>query len=225
MHSNSGRPSIAEDVEGGGNRKKGRMKMCGRFYVDDDTAREIERIAGKINRETAKPGDVHPSEPALVLRASGTEIGALLLRWGYEAAGKGGVIFNARSETVQEKPMFRYDYETHRCVVPAKKFYEWKRLGTKQKEKYEFFSPGKILFLAGIYHRAPEGDRFTILTREAEGCMVEVHNRMPLILTAGDIEKWLFSREEAGRLLDSHFEGLRRKRSDSEEYRQLSLFQ
>ena len=46
----------------------------------------------------------------------------------------------------------------------------------------------------------------------------------PLILTGGDIEKRLFSKEEAARLLDRHFERLRRKKSDGEKYRQLSLF-
>ena len=196
--------------------------MCGRFYVDDETAREIEKIARKIDQKMAKMGDVHPSEPALILRAMKGEMVSEVLKWGYGAAGKN--IFNARSETVQERPMFRYDYEDRRCIIPAKKFYEWKKSGGKQKEKYDFFSEGETLFLAGIYHKDPDGDRFTILTREAEGCMVGIHNRMPVILTHGDMEKWLFSKEEAVRLLDGHFDKLQRKKSMQEEYRQMSLF-
>lgn len=196
--------------------------MCGRFYIDDETAKEIEKIARKIDRKMAKMGDVHPSEPALVLRAMKGEMVSEVLKWGYDAAGKN--IFNARSETVQERPMFRYDYENRRCIIPAKKFYEWKKSGVKQKEKYDFFSEGETLFLAGIYHKDPDGDRFTILTREAEGCMVGIHNRMPLILTHDDMEKWLFSKEEAVRLLDGHFDKLQRKKSMQKEYRQMSLF-
>lgn len=196
--------------------------MCGRFYVDDETAKEIEKIARKIDQKMAKMGDVYPSEPALILRAMKGEMVSEVLKWGYGAAGKN--IFNARSETVQERPMFRYDYEDRRCIIPAKKFYEWKKSGGKQKEKYDFFSEGETLFLAGIYHKDPDGDRFTILTREAEGCMVGIHNRMPVILTHGDMEKWLFSKEEAVRLLDGHFDKLQRKKSMQEEYRQMSLF-
>lgn len=196
--------------------------MCGRFYIDDETAKEIEKIARKIDQKMAKMGDVHPSEPALILRAMKGEIVSEVLKWGYDAAGKN--IFNARSETVQERPMFRYDYENRRCIIPAKRFYEWKKSGRKQKEKYDFFSEGETLFLAGIYHKDPDGDRFTILTREAEGCMVGIHNRMPLILTYGNMEKWLFSKEEAVRLLDVHFDQLQRKKSIQEEYRQMSLF-
>ena len=195
-----------------------RQGMCGRFYIDDETAREIEKIARKIDRKMAKQGDVHPSEPALVLRALEGEIVSEVLKWGYDGAGK--TIFNARSETVQERPMFRYDYENRRCIIPAKKFYEWKKSGGKQKEKYDFYSPGETLFLAGIYHKDPAGDRFTILTREAAG----IHNRMPLILTRSDMEKWLFSKAEAVKLLDRHFEQLQRKKSMQEEYRQMSLF-
>lgn len=41
--------------------------MCGRFYIDDETAREIEKIVRIIDRQNAKTGEVHPSEPALVL--------------------------------------------------------------------------------------------------------------------------------------------------------------
>ena len=54
--------------------------------------------------------------------------------------------------------------------------------------------------------------------------MTEIHDRMPLLLSGGDIEKWLFSRDEADRLLSSLFDRLQRRRSGGEEYRQLSLF-
>ena len=196
--------------------------MCGVFYVDDDVMREIEKIARKIDRKQAVMGDVHPSEPALVLRADHQEMVSEVLKWGYEAYGKKTLIFNARSETVQERPMFRRDFEERRCLVPAVKFYEWKKISTKQKEKYEFFVPDRILYLAGIYHRDPAGDRFTILTREAEGCMMGVHHRMPLILHKEDVGKWLFSQGEAVKLLESHCEGL--EKSGGGTYQQMSLF-
>lgn len=198
--------------------------MCGRFYIDEETVKEVEKIAGRIDRKRLKLGDVHPSEPALVLKTSNARMVPGVLKWGYEAAGKNGVIFNARSESVQEKPIFRNDYESRRCIIPARRFYEWKKTGPKQKEKYDFFSHGEILFLAGIYHKDPAEDRFTILTREAEGCMAGIHNRMPVILDMDDIPKWLFSQAEAENLLGRHFDRLERKRSVQEEYRQMSLF-
>lgn len=198
--------------------------MCGRFYIDDETAQEIEKIARKIDSKMSKTGDVYPSESALALQADHDSMVAKVLKWGYESARKNTVIFNARSETVREKPMFRYDYETRRCLIPACKFYEWKRTGEKKKEKYEFFVPGEVLFLAGIYHKEPTGDRFTILTREAEGCMTQIHNRMPLILHREEMQAWLFSKVEAKKLLDKHFTELQRRKSGVDEYQQMSLF-
>ena len=37
--------------------------------------------------------------------------------------------------------MSRHDFEEKRCLIPTGKFYEWKKIGVKQKEKYEFFIP------------------------------------------------------------------------------------
>ena len=198
--------------------------MCGRFYIDDETMCEIEKIAGKIDRKNAKIGDVHPSEPALVLRADHDSVVADVLKWGYASAGNHTLIFNARTETVRERPMFRYDFEARRCLVPACKFYEWKDTGAKKKEKYEFFTPEEVLYLAGIYHIDPEGDRFTILTREAEGCMTGINSRMPLILRKENMEEWLFSETEAKEMLDRHFEKLQRQKSEAGGYQQMSLF-
>ena len=198
--------------------------MCGVFYVDDETMREIQKIAGKTYKNVAAAGDIYPSRPALILRANHQEMVSAVLKWGYEAYGKKTLIFNARSETVRERPMFRRDFEERRCLIPANKFYEWKKINTKQKEKYEFFTPDRILYLAGIYHKDPLGDRFTILTRAAEGCMEEVHHRMPLILNEREIENWLFSKKEAAELLESHFMELRKVQNAKEIYQQISLF-
>lgn len=196
--------------------------MCGVFYIDDDTMREIEKIARKIDQKKATAGDVHPSQPALTLRVNHGEIVSEVLKWGYEAYGKKTTIFNARSETVRERPMFRRDFEEQRCLIPAVKFYEWKQTDTRKKEKYEFFASDKILYLAGIYHKDPEGDRFTILTRAAEGCMMGIHHRMPMILNKKDMEKWLFSQAEAVKLLENHYPELEKDREDA--YSQMSLF-
>lgn len=108
--------------------------------------RDLKNCTGrKIDKKVAAAGDVRPSQPALILRADHDEMVSEVLKWGYEAYGKKTLIFNARSETVRERPMFRCDFEERRCLIPANKFYERKKINTKQKEKYKFFAPGRIV--------------------------------------------------------------------------------
>ena len=51
---------------------------------------------------------------------------------------------------------------------------------------------------------------------------------MPVLIRQEDVEAWLFSGEEAGELLNSSLQGLKRERAEDrgkeEEYEQLSLF-
>src|SRR5919202_4057338 len=68
--------------------------------------------------------------------------------------------FNARRETVAEKPMFRGAYKAgRRCVIPMSGFYEWK---TGPDGKQPHFISGAnqpVLGIAGLWERwrNPEG--------------------------------------------------------------------
>jgi putative SOS response-associated peptidase YedK len=43
---------------------------------------------------------------------------------------------NAMAETVDTKPVFRKAFRRRRCLVPIEAFYEWKKLGPKEKQPY-----------------------------------------------------------------------------------------
>ena len=46
--------------------------MCGRFYIDDETAREIERTVRKVDEQLRREritGDIHPTDKAAVVKA------------------------------------------------------------------------------------------------------------------------------------------------------------
>ncbi len=199
---------------------KGREKsVCGRYYVDDETAREIEKLVReidhKINRERLT-GDVHPADQAMVLINKDRRVMPALQRWGFPGFQKKGVIFNARSETVLQKPMFRESILRRRAVIPCSGFYEW----SKNREKAAFYREGvPILFLAGFYNHGEE-DRFVILTTNANPFVAPVHDRMPLILEKSEIGDWL-SHEEAfrGMLAERQIPLKRRQEYEQQELR------
>ena len=65
--------------------------MCGRYYVDDETSQEIEKIVKKLDQrlKIEHGQDIHPSESAVVLTNECREVGARQMQWGFPGLGKG----------------------------------------------------------------------------------------------------------------------------------------
>lgn len=203
--------------------------MCGRYHIDTETAAEIKKIIQQTDQKVRKAmqspainiqtyaQDIRPTDTAPILTASATGMECRFQQWGLPGFQGKQVIFNARIESALEKKAFREGMEHRRIVVPAAWFYEWNR----KKEKNMFYRTGKpALFMAGIYQRYEDGDRFTILTTQANASMKPVHERMPLILEENEIAPWIFDKRKAGELLQNVPCLLDRKT----EYEQLSLF-
>ncbi len=170
--------------------------MCGRYYVDDETAGEIEKLVRQVDEKLKKGKwtgggavDVHPGEYAAVLTADKKEMKAVAKRWGFPGFGGGKVIFNARAESVLEKRMFRESVLRRRLIVPAAGFYEW----NSHKEKVTFLSGERpVLYMAGFYDQFAGEDRFVILTTAANVAVKGTHDRMPLLLERTELEQWLW---------------------------------
>jgi putative SOS response-associated peptidase YedK len=191
--------------------------MCGRYTVfTEEEVIEMREIMAEINRRyigTAeltkmKAAEVFPTDyaPVLTLGSNGRE--ARLMSWGFPKWQGPGVVFNARSETAGEKAMFRNALERRRCVVPSAGFFEWKHEGgKKKKDKYLLTLPGeKMLYMAGFYgsFRDKLGkpyDGFVILTAEACESMAKLHDRMPVILSSGQLQWWLEDADAAREVL------------------------
>jgi putative SOS response-associated peptidase YedK len=108
--------------------------------------------------------------------------------------------FNARSESIPDKPSFKHCLRSNRCLVPVNGFYEWQ---TKGKNKIPYFiglENVPIFGLAGLYDQWVNPDTgecfntFTVITTRANPMLEVIHNlkkRMPVILTVENMEKWL----------------------------------
>jgi putative SOS response-associated peptidase YedK len=175
--------------------------MCGRYYVDDDTAREIEKLVHELdNRLNVKveAGDVYPTKNAMVLREENERSVLCDMKWGFPQYQRKGVIFNARSESVLDKRTFSDSVKYRRCIIPGRGFYEWD--GDKNKIAFERMDK-QIILLAGIWNKYDTDDRFTILTTEANESMQQVHGRMPLVMEPEEVESWLYDNRSVEFLL------------------------
>ena len=79
-----------------------------------------------------------PTQDLVVVRRAGDERTLAKLRWGLvpgwaKDLKMGARMFNARSETVHEKPAFRSALRRRRCVVPVNGWFEWKRAGGEKQ--------------------------------------------------------------------------------------------
>ena len=203
--------------------RAGRNFMCGRYHFSAELLDEIRDLTeqkdwklelGVLDR------DIHPGDTAPVIVAAGDQGGSLRVcrqKWGYPGPGGKGLVFNARSESVFEKRMFRESVSLRRAVVPVSWFYEW----NKNKEKFTFTKEGsRILFLAGFYGRYEDGEHFVILTTQANASMAPVHSRMPLVLEREQVREWILDSAKTKELLGQEPPQLARDC----EYEQQTLF-
>ncbi|RDX93025.1 Embryonic stem cell-specific 5-hydroxymethylcytosine-binding protein [Mucuna pruriens] len=108
-------------------------------------------------------------------------------------------MFNARSESIDEKASFRRLLPKSRCLVAVEGFYEWKKDGSRKQPYYIHFKDGRPLVFAAFYDswQNSEGETlytFTIVTTSSSSALQWLHDRMPVILGSKDsTDTWLSS--------------------------------
>ncbi len=106
--------------------------------------------------------------------------------------------FNARSDTVADKPMFREAFKRRRCIIPASGYYEW--TGPKTDRQPHLFTAADgspVLAFAGLWDRWRDrltGEELlscTMIVSDGNAWMAAYHDRMPVILEPVDFDGWL----------------------------------
>jgi len=173
--------------------------MCGRFTI----APEID-----FHERFGIPGG--PAIPPRYNVAPGQEVPVIVrgernrlvpMVWGFippfpKGPGAGHPLINARAETLLSKPAFRDAVRGDRCLVPASRFYEWRRAGARRVPFHIRLKNGGVFSFAGFYgtRRDPvrgEIPAFTIITTEPNRVVAPLHDRMPAILPRGKEESWI----------------------------------
>lgn len=176
--------------------------MCGRF-TNRYSWRELHDLYRLTDHRPNFPPryNIAPTQLVPVVRCrDGGQRELVLLRWGLipnwakdEKIGYSTI--NARAETVADKPAFREAFRRRRCVVPASGFIEWETIA-KKKLPYHFRRPDNLpLSLAGLWERWTKGNEpvetFTVIVTGANDLVRPTHDRMPVVLDDGDVDRWL----------------------------------
>jgi putative SOS response-associated peptidase YedK len=184
--------------------------MCGRFALSTSAGELLVEFGLSGAYQAAPPApslvegrfNVAPGQPVVAARVAEAARELTALRWGLIPAWAGDPtignrLINARAETVAEKPAFRKAFEQRRCLVPMTAFYEWRRGGERGGEPWAFFrADGGLLAVAGLWERwvgldGTELETCALLTTTPNELVARVHDRMPVIVTRADHERWL----------------------------------
>jgi putative SOS response-associated peptidase YedK len=106
--------------------------------------------------------------------------------------------FNARAETVSEKPTFRAAYRSRRCVIPVSGTYEWQDVPGGKQPWYFTPATGPLFLVAGLWEEAPHPDdrtrtitSATMVITDANEFVSRYHDRMPVLLDRDTMTGWL----------------------------------
>src|ERR1700681_4055168 len=116
--------------------------------------------------------------------------------WWKKTAKEAPATFNARAESVADKPMFRDSFKKRRCLIPASGYYEWKTTPEGKQPYYFTRRDGQPITIAGLWSDWKDkatGDDLkstTMVITEPNKFVAEFHDRMPVILETKDFEQW-----------------------------------
>ena len=133
--------------------------MCGRFVLETPLKATAEIFNAQMAESlvTVPNFNICPSENISVLVSNSGNRKLGQMRWGfvphwYKSVADGPLLFNARAETLAEKPAFRDACRKRRCLIPADGFYEWKKtVGSKSKPFYVRRSDRQQMIFARIW--------------------------------------------------------------------------
>lgn len=183
------------------------VRMCPLSFEEAQDALESRRQVGRarVRRadELGADCDAYPGArvPAYVPGPDG-DLVTVALTWGFSLEGEKGSVYNTRIESALKqlrqggRGMWANAIARGRCLVPVRAFYEGHRTETVLSEKtgrpvrrqYRFRLQHAGAFLLASVQQ--EG-RLSIVTTQPNAAVSAVHDRMPLVLGAGESSIWL----------------------------------
>lgn len=169
--------------------------MCNLYRMNSATS-EVANLFGAIPQEGANvAAEIYPGYSGLVV--AGGQVRRMT--WGFPLVLKGKQgqplkpkpVNNAREDKLQS-PFWRDSFTRRRCLIPVSAWAEAE--GEKGRMTRTWYSlPGDDLFaVAGIWRPTAEwGEVYAMVMVDGCPLMSDVHDRMPVLVAAGDWGLWL----------------------------------
>lgn len=176
--------------------------MCGGFGLFDfNDFSDRFQIRSQIAKEQ-KTYNIRPSMTALAITESQNKREVQPMRFGLvpfwaKDTKIGYKLFNARAETIFEKPAWKRSAKSKRCIIPANGFFEWQQQPDGKHPQFIYLDDQKLFSFAGLYDQwtnkesGEEIASLAIITTTPNKEMQPIHDRMPVILNPQSEELWL----------------------------------
>jgi len=153
--------------------------MCGRYTLVASNKPDL----ANLNLDIPDRYNIAPQADVLV---ETDQAEFTVMSWSFSPAWANTPmnLFNARAETLTEKPSFK---GAQRCVFIADGWYEWQRTVSPSRPWYHH-SDGELLRFAGVYEPT---SGCAIVTMGAQTGIAHIHHRQPLLLSADTSDQWL----------------------------------
>ena len=175
--------------------------MCGRFTLLTDLSVINESFHVQEVASDYRPGNnISPTQQiSAIILDDKTKL--VNFRWGLipswaKDPSIGNKMFNARAETVADKPSFREAFKKRRCLIIADGFYEWQQQEKRRQLFHISLLSGTPFGFAGLYEIwiSPDNTPIktcTIITTEPNGLIRPIHDRMPVIVPKDKENVWI----------------------------------
>jgi putative SOS response-associated peptidase YedK len=131
--------------------------------------------------------DIKINDTGPVMRAAGNVIELVPMNFSFPPSGRGGPVFNFRSEG-------RHFNKSNRCLIPASAFFEFTgKIYPKAKHRFTL-NGAPFLAIAGIWRDGKPGApaALTMLTTSPGPDLEPYHSRQIVVLRPADWAAWIY---------------------------------
>lgn len=169
--------------------------MCNLYRMTKNATEVAQLFDAVAEIGSNAGGEIYPGYSGLVLAGGKVET----MTWGFPLPRKGAKgqplkpkpVNNARTDKLSG-PFWKSSFVERRCLIPLESFAEAQGPKGTMTRTWMTLPGSEVFTVAGIWRKSAEwGDCYSMVMTDASEQMSEVHDRMPVILTAGDRETWM----------------------------------